>query len=139
MQVVLNLIRNAEDASSEARDAGVIVLRTSTFAVDSESWVRLEALDNGPGIPEDHLPRIFDPFFTTREVGRGAGLGLSVSYGIISSHQGSIYAENRSEGGARLVVELPASAGGQASAPAAAVPFEETRRSMDGALKEMGR
>ena len=132
MQVVLNLIRNAEEASSEAPDAGVIVLRTSTFALDGESWVRLEVLDDGPGIPEDHLSHIFDPFFTTREVGRGAGLGLSVSYGIVSSHQGSIYAEGRPEGGTRLVVELPAaSTDGGASQPDAAARSEETGRSVD--------
>ncbi len=131
MQVALNLIRNAEDASSEARDAGVIVLRTSTFAVDGESWVRLEVLDDGPGIPQEHLPRVFDPFFTTKEVGQGTGLGLSVSYGIVSLHQGSIYAENRPEGGARLVVELPAGTGEQASEPAAAARSGKTSRAMD--------
>jgi len=138
MQVVLNLIRNAEDANSEAGGAGVIALRTSTFSMEGEPWVRFEVLDDGPGIPQEHLSRIFDPFFTTKEVGQGTGLGLSISYGIITSHQGFIYAENRPEGGTRLVVELPGAGGGQPSEPVVAVPFAETRRSMSGRLKEMG-
>ena len=60
--------------------------------------------DNGPGIAEADLPKIFDPFFTTKEVGKGLGLGLSISYNIIHDFGGSIRAENRSpgnDGGAR--------------------------------------
>ena len=66
--------------------------------------------DNGPGIAEADLPKIFDPFFTTKEVGKGLGLGLSISYNIIHDFGGSIRAENRSPGndggGARFVVTL---------------------------------
>jgi len=69
--------------------------------------VVIEVIDNGPGIPLDVLPRIFDPFFTTKPPGEGSGLGLSVSYGIIGQHGGRLYAENRAEGGAAFVVELP--------------------------------
>jgi len=65
-------------------------------------------LDTGPGIAPHLLSRIFDPFFTTKEPGAGSGLGLSVSYGIVGQHGGRLYAENRREGGAMFVVELPA-------------------------------
>jgi two-component system C4-dicarboxylate transport sensor histidine kinase DctB len=62
--------------------------------------------DNGTGIAEADLPKIFDPFFTTKEVGKGLGLGLSISYNIIRDFGGSITAANRPEGGAQFVVTL---------------------------------
>ena len=64
--------------------------------------------DTGPGIPADVLPRIFDPFFTTKEVNRGTGLGLTIAYGIVQEHGGSIHAENIAAGGAMFTIELPA-------------------------------
>ncbi|WP_198666212.1 ATP-binding protein [Tropicimonas sp. IMCC34043] len=62
--------------------------------------------DNGPGIPPDVLPRIFDPFFTTKDVGKGLGLGLSISFNIVTDFGGTMRAENRTEGGARFVIVL---------------------------------
>jgi signal transduction histidine kinase len=58
-------------------------------------------------MPSDVLPRIFDPFFTTKPPGDGSGLGLSVSYGIMSEHGGRLRAENRPGGGAAFTIELP--------------------------------
>jgi signal transduction histidine kinase len=66
----------------------------------------LEFADNGPGLEE--VDRVFDPFYTTRPVGQGAGLGLSVCYGIIQEHNGKISCQNRPEGGAIFRIELPA-------------------------------
>jgi signal transduction histidine kinase len=100
VQVVLNLLNNAHDAIREARASGKIWIRTAS----DEGQVCLEFLDNGTGLREPE--RVFDPFYTTKEVGQGTGLGLSVCYGIVEEHQGSIRAENW-EQGARFVILLP--------------------------------
>jgi len=100
VQVVLNLLNNANDAISEAARPGTIWVRT---AVEADQ-VLLEFRDNGTGLHEPQ--RVFDPFYTTKEVGQGTGLGLSVCYGIIEEHMGSIRAENW-EGGARFLITLP--------------------------------
>jgi signal transduction histidine kinase len=88
-QVFLNLLLNALDAVGEN---GRIQVRVQS---DASNWQKpgsltVEVEDNGCGIPPDVLPYIFDPFFTTKPVGRGTGLGLSVSHGIINQHGGSI-------------------------------------------------
>jgi signal transduction histidine kinase/CheY-like chemotaxis protein len=106
VQVVLNLLNNAHDAIREAGTAGKIWVRTST----EDGQVRLEFSDNGTGLCEPE--RVFDPFYTTKEVGQGTGLGLSVCYGIVEEHSGSITAENW-EHGARFTILLPT---GQATA-----------------------
>jgi len=100
VQVVLNLLNNAHDAIRDANTAGKIWVRTST----ETDQVRLEFSDNGTGILEPE--RVFDPFYTTKEVGQGTGLGLSVCYGIVEEHYGSIQAENW-EQGARFTILLP--------------------------------
>ncbi len=104
-QVFLNLINNA--AQAMAGSGGRIEIRTARAG----DRVRIEVADTGPGIPPEHLHRIFDPFFTTKEVGQGTGLGLSISYAIIRDHGGEISAENRPEGGARFIIELPVASG----------------------------
>ena len=102
-QVLLNLVQNARHALVRQIGDRVLILRVRPRA----ARVVIEVIDNGPGIPAEVLPRIFDPFFTTKPPGEGSGLGLSVSYGIIGQHGGRLYAENRPEGGAAFVVELP--------------------------------
>ncbi|MHA1528183.1 MAG: ATP-binding protein [Alphaproteobacteria bacterium] len=103
--VFMNLIGNAIDALAGLPDAKLAVAITT-----SGSTVTVTVEDNGPGIAEADLARIFDPFFTTKEVGKGLGLGLSISYNIIHDFGGSIRAENRDRGkdggGARFVVTL---------------------------------
>ena len=81
-------------------------LRVATWAEDST--VRIEISDTGAGIPPEHLNRIFDPFFTTKGPGRGTGLGLSVTYGIIHEHAGKIQAESWPGLGTRFRLEFPA-------------------------------
>lgn len=100
VQVVLNLLNNAHDAIREAGRPGKIWVCTSAVG----DQVRLEFRDNGTGIREPE--RVFDPFYTTKEVGQGTGLGLSVCYGIVEEHYGSITAENW-EQGARFTIVLP--------------------------------
>ena len=63
--------------------------------------------DDGPGIPSENLSRIFNPFFTTKETGKGTGLGLSICHGIVTKHDGQIYAESQPGKGATIFVELP--------------------------------
>ncbi len=95
-QVLCNLILNGVQAMS---GRGTITLRTGTSGT-------ITVEDQGPGIPADVLPHIFEPFFTTKGVGEGTGLGLSVSYGIVSDHGGTIEAESTRRG-ARFIVHLP--------------------------------
>jgi two-component system NtrC family sensor kinase len=102
-QVLLNLVQNAHQAMARVPGPRVLTIRTGRR--DASAFV--EVLDTGPGIPADVLPKIFDPFFTTKPPGEGSGLGLSVSYGIVTEHGGVLTAENLPEGGARFVIELP--------------------------------
>jgi two-component system NtrC family sensor kinase len=116
-QVLVNLISNAEQAMVAGHGRGTLMLRTGVIpasaarrsgaAPQANRWIRLEVIDDGPGIAPDVLPRIFDPFFTTRDVGQGMGLGLSVCFGIVEEHNGAIWAESEPGQGARLVVEIP--------------------------------
>jgi PAS domain S-box-containing protein len=101
-QVFLNLFMNAGEAMAGYGSLAV------TTCLNTMGAVEIRISDTGPGIHPDHLPRLFDPFFTTKEVGRGVGLGLSVSYGIIKQHRGRIYADTSATGGATFVIELPA-------------------------------
>ncbi len=96
-QVVTNLLLNARDAVLEG-EAGSKVVEVVTRRHDGH--VCLEVMDHGPGISALVVDKIFDPFFTTKPVGRGTGLGLSVSHKIMEQHGGQLVAENRPEGGA---------------------------------------
>ncbi len=105
-QVFLNLVLNARDAMP---DGGKLAVRARRAAAeDGEELVRVEVADSGSGIEREKLARIFDPFFTTKAPKRGTGLGLSVSYGIIKEHGGSLSADSAPGEGATFVIELPA-------------------------------
>jgi two-component system NtrC family sensor kinase len=103
-QIFLSLLTNAHHAMARTRRGNRIVLRTRA----QEGWVRIEVIDDGPGIPEADLPRIFDPFFTTKPRGSGAGLGLSMCYGMVSEHGGRIRVSSHEGKGTAFTVELPA-------------------------------
>jgi signal transduction histidine kinase len=96
----MNLLVNAAHAILQH---GTITLRSGC---DGEQ-VWISVTDTGAGIAAEHQPKIFDPFFTTRPVGKGAGLGLSVSYGIIDKHHGRIEVSSQPGQGACFTIWLP--------------------------------
>jgi two-component system NtrC family sensor kinase len=100
-QVVLNLSLNGCEAMP---DGGTLTISTR---VDGDSVV-LTVSDTGTGIPEEDRGRIFDPFFTTKPVGRGTGLGLSVTYGIVQQHGGSVEVTSKVGKGSMFTIRLPA-------------------------------
>jgi two-component system NtrC family sensor kinase len=106
-QVFLNIINNARQAIEAHQAKGCIRVTTETCG----QTVRVLFQDNGPGISEANLSKVFDPFFTTKEVGNGTGLGLSLCYGIIKEHGGSIIVRSKPGEGAAFVIELPLAAG----------------------------
>jgi signal transduction histidine kinase len=113
-QVFLNLVLNAEQAILGSgvggrRSGDRIRVSTRTRHDGDQSWVVAQVADNGPGIPAEVLPRIFEPFFTTKKVGEGAGLGLSVSYGIVEEHGGRLSVES-GPGRSVFTLELPVAA-----------------------------
>jgi two-component system NtrC family sensor kinase len=99
-QVFLNLFMNARDAMP---GGGMLEVRTAAF----NGSVEIEVTDTGAGIPPEHLHRIFDPFFTTKATGRGTGLGLSVSYGIIKEHAGKVDVRSTPGKGTSFRLEFP--------------------------------
>jgi two-component system NtrC family sensor kinase len=100
-QVFLNLFINAIQAMP---DGGTLQIRTSSA---DGHWLKVEVSDTGVGIDPKNLPRIFDPFFSTKQVGRGTGLGLSVTYGIIDKHGGHIEAHSQKGQGSTFTILLP--------------------------------
>ena len=88
-QVILNLVNNAVAAMNEGG-----TLRLKTFC-EGQGLVTIQVADNGCGIPEEHRKRVYDPFFTTKRVGEGTGLGLSVTYGIVTKYGGTIDLDSR--------------------------------------------
>ncbi len=124
-QVLMNIISNAIDAIDEAwarnerererreacqekSDRGKLTLRTSLKTLGGDSWAEVAIADTGLGIPEAVQARIFDAFFTTKPVGKGTGMGLSISYSIITEkHHGRLFCQSVPGQGATFVVQLP--------------------------------
>ena len=109
-KVVFNLLSNARDAMPEGG-----ILKITTRASDNcdpgsggPDLIKISFEDTGCGISAEHLDKIFDPFFTTKETGSGVGLGLSLTYGIIQEHGGSISVEAKVKEGSKFTISLPA-------------------------------
>jgi two-component system NtrC family sensor kinase len=99
-QVFLNLFMNARDSMPQG---GMLEVRTAA----QNGHVEIEVTDTGSGISPEHIQRIFDPFFTTKATGRGTGLGLSVSYGIIKEHLGKVDVRSTPGKGTSFRLEFP--------------------------------
>lgn len=102
-QVVLNFLVNAE----QALDGWTGPRRIFIQAAEVDGSIRVEVADTGPGVKPEDESKLFQPFFTTKPVGQGTGLGLSVSYGIIESHGGTIGYRTNTWGGATFYFEIP--------------------------------
>ncbi|MDJ1172608.1 MASE1 domain-containing protein [Roseofilum capinflatum] len=107
-QVFMNLLTNAMDALDESSDPDRIDTIHLTTELKDSNTVRIRIADNGPGIPEKVQSKLFDPFFTTKPVGQGTGLGLTISYQIITeTHQGALYCDSTLNEGTEFIIELP--------------------------------
>lgn len=118
-QVFVNLITNAAQAIASTGKPGHVT-------VTAKRWLdglAVSVADDGPGIPEELLPRVFEPFFTTKTQGEGTGLGLSICQGIIKEHGGRITLESSPGAGSTFTVELLG--GGRPSRPSQPMPALE--------------
>jgi signal transduction histidine kinase len=109
-QVFVNLFSNSAHALGQAREKEILV----EGRLEGEKVI-IRVSDSGPGFTD--VSRAFDPFYTTRPVGQGTGLGLSMCYGIVREHGGSIYAQNLEPNGAVVTIELPAKPKPESSLP----------------------
>ena len=100
-QVLLNLVNNA----FQAVDDGCIL--DITASPDGANKVSITISDNGCGMPEENLTKIFEPFFTTKERGKGTGLGLTITYGLVKKLHGNISVKSRENEGTTFIITLP--------------------------------
>jgi PAS domain S-box-containing protein len=114
-QAILNLCLNARDAMPKG---GVMRIQCKAIHITPDhakqfaegkpgDYVMVSVIDSGSGIPPNVLNRIFEPFFTTKEQGKGTGLGLAVTYGVVRSHDGYINVESEVNSGTMFTVYLP--------------------------------
>jgi signal transduction histidine kinase len=99
-QVLMNLLTNAREAMP-----GGGQIHIETAPAERPGWLRLLVADTGPGIPAEEVSKIFDPFFTTKRT--GTGLGLSVTYGIIQEHGGTVDVQSRPGAGTTFILSFP--------------------------------
>jgi signal transduction histidine kinase len=100
-QVLLALSMNAIDAMPHG---GILWLKSAKL---SDKEIQLTVRDDGMGIPADVIPQLFEPFMTTKEVGKGVGLGLAISKGIVDRHGGKIEVESQPGKGTTFRITLP--------------------------------
>ena len=104
IQVLMNLFLNASYA---CEDNGELNIRTYQTTINKDQWIIIKVQDNGKGMAPEVVKKIFDPFFTTKAVGVGTGLGLSVSFGIIDKHDGTIKVHSEEGKGTTFTILLP--------------------------------
>ena len=111
-QVLVNLVKNGVEAM-EGRDG---MVRVSAHEIEGGGRIHFAVSDEGAGIPQSARDKVFQPFFTTKSIGKGTGLGLPISYGIVKMHNGTIWFDTETGRGTTFHVELPSThAGGQAA------------------------
>jgi signal transduction histidine kinase len=103
-QVLINLVHNSLQAMP---DGGEMEIKTSNASRHNRDWITVSVQDTGVGIPQLEQARIFEPFYTTKGNQGGTGLGLSVTYGIITDHGGQIDVVSQPGAGAKFTVWLP--------------------------------
>lgn len=103
-QVFLNILINAVDALNEKNEDEKIIMVESKIV---DEFIIVQISDNGPGIKDENIGKIFEPFFTTKKEGRGTGLGLWVSYGIVKSFEGDIEIDSTEGKGTVFLIKLP--------------------------------
>ena len=120
-QVLLNVTLNAIQAMHTASDRGRLSIQVGTRGKGATRVARIAVTDDGPGVPDEHRDRLFVPFFTTKAPGEGTGLGLPVSFGIVTAHGGRLRHEPGPDGrGATFIIELPLSGGAPVESAGAA-------------------
>jgi signal transduction histidine kinase/PAS domain-containing protein len=115
-QVLLNLMLNAADAT-QGSDGRIKIVTENHRGADQNDRVVMRIIDNGIGIPREHLDRVFEPFFTTKPAGAGAGLGLSLCQRIVLSNRGTIRIDSEVGKGTTIKFSLPAYEPSQDSRP----------------------
>jgi two-component system C4-dicarboxylate transport sensor histidine kinase DctB len=105
-QVLVNLIRNAEDATAGVDDPRITITAAAAL-LDQRAAVRVAVADNGPGLAPAVRDRLFDPFVTTKPGGQGLGLGLAISLAITQEYGGQLEARDGADGGAVFLLTLP--------------------------------
>lgn len=103
-QVFLNMFINAVDALNEKK-SGVKKIQVESYM--SDETISIKISDTGTGIKDEHFSKVFEPFFTTKKEGRGTGLGLWVSYGIVKSFEGDIEVKSKEGKGTTFLIKLP--------------------------------
>jgi len=103
-QVFMNIVSNAAEAM-ESFGSGELIITTRQSSKNGKITISFK--DTGLGIPEENFSKLFEPFFTTKKKGKGVGLGLSVAYGIIEEHHGSIYFKSKKEKGTTFIIKIP--------------------------------
>ncbi len=103
-QIFMNIISNATEAISGTNGG---VLQVETIYSEKNDNITIKFKDSGVGIPERNISKLFEPFFTTKKKGKGVGLGLSVAYGIIKEHGGSVYSNSKEGKGTTFKITLP--------------------------------
>ncbi len=102
-QVLVNILSNSIDFCEDGSTLTIEMVRGD----ERDNPIQLKIIDNGPGIPENVLPKIFDPFFTTKEVGKGVGLGMSISYKLMEECGGSIDVTSKENKGTTVTLVIP--------------------------------